>query len=431
MYESFYEELEKLGKEGKKPEPKPLFSAPVTAHEFGHASRHDERKYPGLRHAIETGVRLGGFGGMVGSILAGRPLLAASMAGVGQLPTLVEEAGATMRGLKALKESEKYDEEELKRARNVLLHAGATYLGAALGRVGTAALAGHLVKASPSSEKLEAGIVGTIMGPAGLGPQLGAALAGIGLHQHIDSSPTITARDAEQLKKQIGSVAVFNRLKDKHKKDAGFYLPPDPDRLGLLLSKENLEKMIRDATHKGTTGQARKSVDIGGVFVPAIKKTKSKTAAAKKPKKEEKSFGKRLGKKLGLGAASLAVAAPIAALAMGKKNRGKIKDAWKGFGDVGSRRIHVSARPLHEHHTAGYAKLMDEIHQGNQKAMADMEQRLADLRASRAHHSQARVIDIDPHTGEVSKTKKSSAEGMPHETLARKQDWASVAAALV
>jgi hypothetical protein len=399
MYPSFHEELEKLGKEeAKKPSAVPLFSAPVLAHELGHASRQEERKYPGLRRALETGIQLGGFGGMIAGIATGRPLLAASMAGIGKLPVLVEEAGATIRGLKALKESGKYTPEELVKARNVLLHAGATYLGGALGRAGGAALGAALVKGNLSKSldpDAARAVVGGAIAAPWIAPMIGASLAGIGLIKHIDKGPTLKSDRAEQLRKQMAVAAILNRLKDKHKEEAGFYMPPDPDALHILTPRKSIESALQSITHGESKAKIKKSLDIGGVFVPSIKKTKSKTAAAKKEKKpEQKSFGRRLGKKLGLGAVSLGVAAPIVAAAIGKKGRGKVVDALKRA--VSKSSPATGRIPIDELEGAGYQVFRPQA--------------------------------FNPHRMNI---KKSSADTLPHEKLSEAQHWASVAAALV
>lgn len=329
-------ELEKLGQEPaleEKPEPV-RYSLPIAAHEMGHAASYEGRRFPGLRHALERGLRWGGLGGEISGVIQGRPLLAAGMAGVRNLPTLVEEAGASLRANKALKESG-MSPEDLSASRKQLLHAGATYLGGALGEVGgiagSAALAHPLYRAAErldSPDVAGTGGLGLLALPF-VGAGVGASLAGIGFKKRMRGAPLAPVDKLDQLRQAMGVKARIHRLAEEGEgKDfggGGAYVHTEPDLVSAPSREEKSE--FQKMLHQGTPEQVKEIIDRGGILLSSVKPPKAKKKMAEAKKKP--SLIGRVGKKIGLGALSTAVAAPIVLATIPKEYRQRMFGAIK------------------------------------------------------------------------------------------------------
>jgi len=330
-------QLEKRGQEAApvvEPE-QPQYNLPIAAHELGHAARFEGRRFPGLRHALERGLRWGGLGGEISAVVQGRPLLAAGMAGLRNLPELVEEAGASLRADKALREAG-VSPEDLSASRKHLLHAGSTYLGGALGEAGgiagSAALSKKLISLIRSGqippEAIRGPVGAGLLLPPLIGTAAGAGLANIGYNKRMQKGPSTDMATIEKMRQAMGVKAGLHRAAEvgegKNFGGGGAYIHKLPD-----LVNEPSEEEIEETTkllHGGTEDQVRDIINRGGIMLSAIH-PKKKTAAAEEKKP---SLAHRVGKKLGLGALSTAVAAPIVFATLPKGTReavyGKIRE---------------------------------------------------------------------------------------------------------
>lgn len=196
--------------------------------------------------------------GMVGGAMAAiknRPGLAALATGAGFLPILAEEAGASFRGMRALRESGKFSEEELRKARNTLYKAFGTYLSTVAGITGSIAGLGARSR------------VGRILGEAA--PALGS-LGALGLAAaaaaSIEGSPKLTKEDAEKIRAGMGVKAKIYPSSAKEEggrwKELGaFYMPPTKNKIVQMLAERGVGK------HVPSQKDMKKMFEEGGVVV--------------------------------------------------------------------------------------------------------------------------------------------------------------------
>jgi len=318
--------------------------------------------------------------------------MAAGMAGLRHLPTLVEEAGASLRGLKAMKESGQYSPEELKSARNLLLHAGGTYLGGALGEAAGAAGAAKLWPALRKArlDPQGSGAISAALPLAGL--SLGSGLPHIGLKKHMRGGSLISPEQAEEMRTAMGAKAGLHRLGPVGSKAIGSaYARFDPESLHTPSDKEIAE--LGKIVHKGTPEVGQDIVNRGGVLLEPLKPLKKAAEAKKEP--ERKPFSHRLVKKLGLGALSLGVAAPIIYASLPPTAKQKVRERLGGAFSKVTGKIAIKHVPAEKFRAAG-------LHPGS-----------TDYK---------RVIEIAKNAGVLD---------LRHEKLASDQHWSAVAAALV
>lgn len=298
------------------------FRAAETAHEMGHATDFEGRRSPALRRALERGLWLGGKGSSLLAQARGRP----AMAAIGELaagaPELYSEGTASVRGLRALKESGKYTPEELSKMRNTLLWAGGTYLAPRLVDAGFSAGVATAQKRHPVfMSTLKEAIKQDPTGAIGLGVAYGGAkriakvLVGAPLGAGFVSSsrkgPPMTPAEAAALKKQMGVSGQIYEAKPEIMGENAAYMPGGQN-YGLF--KPNKERMLNELlTTEEDKGKQKKKVQQilteGGVILP-----KTKKAAAKDEwKKPPPSMGKRVAKGLGVGALALGTAGGLMA----------------------------------------------------------------------------------------------------------------------
>ena len=368
------------------------YSAPISAHELGHAHNYEHSLSPTLKAGIEGGARWGGRLGEIASIIRSKPGLAALTSGLANLPNLVEEGRASLKGYKALKESGRYTPEELAKSRGTLLRAGGTYLAGSLADVGSAALmALPQLRDVPPHLKLVAGM---------LPGQLASHYLYKSMMRQGTEAPRLTSKETEALKKQMElSVPIHRGSRVMAEGGGAAYVEPDQDSIIPFLRR--LQVMgVKSLKHKGTDQEAKDILRGGGVLLPVMgeyertvkkwDKGKKKTAA----KDDKPDVGKRIKKKLKRGLISAAIAAPIAYAALGKRGRSGLKRLIKNRG------------------SSSYSAPVPRL------KVVRKELDVSDL------NRQIHELNTSLH-------KKGSAETLPHEKLAMMRHWSSVAAALV
>tara|TARA_B100001123_G_scaffold235179_3_gene263789 strand:- start:6555 stop:7523 length:969 start_codon:yes stop_codon:yes gene_type:complete len=119
------------------------YGAALTAHELGHASLRRNKvlsaiakgRAPGALLASAAGIQAA-FGDPDSSLSKKTPYIQAA----GFAPMAIDEAGATYKGLKALKKTKALNPAQYRAARALLLRAGGTYAAAVGGAMGASAL---------------------------------------------------------------------------------------------------------------------------------------------------------------------------------------------------------------------------------------------------------------------------------------------------
>lgn len=180
-HSSFFDELAKIA-EAK-------YRLSVGAHELGHAKDFEQSRAPGLRKALDIAVPLAGLGGVAYGQVTGNPVAATLGAAATAIPTLVREGTASYHAMKAMRQTGKFTDEDLKKARGQLLRAGGTYLASAIGLIGSAAAA------SSNNPK----VVGAASVPMALGG-LSALGLGASMVAGLEGSPKVSKEDLEALR---------------------------------------------------------------------------------------------------------------------------------------------------------------------------------------------------------------------------------------
>jgi hypothetical protein len=247
--ESFFNELEKIG-EG--------YSAPTLAHELGHAQRAEKGWSPKAEQVLRMAAPVAGTAGSIYGVLKRKPLLAGSLSLLGSAPLLVEEAGASLRGYKALKKIG-LSESDLKQARKVMMKAFGTYGshagGSALGSAGAALIFDKSIKhGNPvlaSMGPTLAKIIGMSSG-AVIGKKLNESM-----RRGIKKSKKLTSDELEALR---NIMALKTKVYEGKKNAPEFYI-----------SKDTLFRKARGQVLKGFLKNPREVKELnskGGIILP-------------------------------------------------------------------------------------------------------------------------------------------------------------------
>lgn len=223
MFSPFYQELAKIGAAKKKPKARPKgYAASVLAHELGHAQDFEGRSLPKLRRSVETGVAIGGTLGSLGAAIAGRPGTAALLQMGSTVPTLLDEARASFRGVRALERDGRFSAEEKKKMRKHLYAAGGTYLAQAGISTGMMAGLGELRRVGAFDGKVKPGRI--IAGAAGLvALPLLSRWAQKSFKESSKQVPILTDRNATRLRKDMKVRAQI--YEGKNLKGNAMYIP--------------------------------------------------------------------------------------------------------------------------------------------------------------------------------------------------------------
>jgi hypothetical protein len=246
--------------------------AALLAHELGHAQSAERTKYPKLRSALEAASVLGGAVGGAAYMLKGRPIPAAIASTMIMAPTLIEEARASIKGVRALKNTNSFSTKELKAMRGQLLSAYGTYAAVAGGLVGSTAAWAKAIQGKKNSHWH------ALLSPASL---LTAEILKKGLVKRFrgqgNRTPIIRSADAKTLrgamkvkagiyngKPNLPGTALYVR-KNKFKSD----------NIRKAFASE-IAKLLKDGDKKQRESAARKMLREGGVIVsPSKLKRKS------------------------------------------------------------------------------------------------------------------------------------------------------------
>lgn len=229
------------------------YSAPVLAHELGHATRllTPEGKVHTRRM---VGYSLGPAIGVLAAypfMLKGKALGAAASIGLGFSPMLLEEGLASKRAVKGLRDMG-YSEKDVAKAKKQLTTAFATYAG------NTAALTGVFSTAALSA----AGKINPTLG-------LGIGMGGLGANmlfrryakKHLDKKTLkITSENSHKLKDMMG---VHKNVGFHHTKgtSSGAAFMPPPFKLFRPVAEATLKNTLRDPK------EATKLIRQGGVLI--------------------------------------------------------------------------------------------------------------------------------------------------------------------
>lgn len=238
----------------------------IGAHEHGHALNAERSRYPRLRSVAvsagpSVGLGLGIAGGLVarakGGAAAGT-IVGAGVSGLGSLPQLIEEYQATKNGLKAMRDSGKYSEEEYARAKRYLDSAYKTYISSALSR---AAVSGGVGSGRPDVAGVLIG--GSLLENARRARRSKEELVGA-------RGGARELRDVRRLAKQMGSSASTQFAKQpKGDMPSAFYAAPHAHVEKLVSEKEYRKVLERSAHGKHDIDR---TVTHGGVYIPAADK---------------------------------------------------------------------------------------------------------------------------------------------------------------
>jgi hypothetical protein len=240
--QAFFEELEKVA----------AYRAGIGAHELGHAKDYEGTRFPKIRGWARPVGSLGGLAAGIVLSSQGHPGLGALVTGLGQVPTLADEAIASYSAMKELKASGKLSVKELKTARNQLLQAGATYLSGAVASAGAAASFGG------GRNSAQVGRIAALAGTAGNLSMIGV------LSKTLGKSPKISKANLEKLRKQMGVKAqIYER-----KRDAGplaelgaYYASKPTGKVSKWLTKKQIKGHV-------TNKQLQQILREGGVVLP-------------------------------------------------------------------------------------------------------------------------------------------------------------------
>lgn len=237
-----------------------IYDPGVTAHEAGHVRLH--KKSPLVTAARVGGTALAALGPAVylGTQIARDKSVKAwpitAMVAGGMVPVLADEGYASLRGYQALKESGKYNKEELKQMRHKLLAAGGTYA-----MLPAAALATQAVISGSKKKGLSR--------PAELALALGIPLAmTAGTHlltqkMREEKGPAVSAREAKAIAQKIApGVDVY--ATDTPIPQGSFAVP----KLPKWMHKDNIEAMkplLRNPKDR------KRIVEKGGIMIAPIR----------------------------------------------------------------------------------------------------------------------------------------------------------------
>lgn len=231
------------------------YNLPLAAHELGHAQIYERSKLPkSVRDNLPGITRLGTLTGALGAAGAGSPVGAGVLTAVGELPTLIEEGRASLRGLKALREEGKITPQEYGASKKFLGKAFGTYAARSLGTVGALSSLGIWDKYPGAATLLS-------LSSAGLGVA-GSSLLKKSLSKDIKHLPMGDLRRTEQLRDRMGvtagiapinlSAAAKRRLTKDEIASFGAYIRPGRDAAGYLKILTGLKgKERKSAAEKG------------------------------------------------------------------------------------------------------------------------------------------------------------------------------------
>jgi hypothetical protein len=264
-YTGLFDELSKLAAKE--------YRAGLSAHELGHAQDYEHSAIPTLR---TFGRAYGPVMGLAGNTMAsalGHPLIGAGIGLVGEVPTLVDEALATYNGLKALKESGKLTDEQLRKARNQLLQAGGTYASGAVGNILAGTAAGMVFKGTGGNRAaaMMAAVVPEVAGILGAHAIVERAI------KETPGTPRIPKKSLDALKKLMKVKAeIYQRKLQKGERKGvrsewGAFMMPGSKH-------EFMREMVRDEVKQSLEPRDKKKLEKilreGGVFLRPVEKKK-------------------------------------------------------------------------------------------------------------------------------------------------------------
>lgn len=226
----------------------------IAAHEMGHARDYETSSVPRLRTALRA---LGPLAGTIGGLVLahkGHRGLGALAAGAGFVPMLADEAIASFKGMKTLRERKKFTPEQLSGMRNQLLKAFGTYAATTAGVAGAVAAAGT---------KMPHEI-----------PMLAGGLTALGLGAHmaatLEDTPKENMKSLDQMRKGMGVKAgIYERQVLPHEGLGGrwselgaFYTQPLKSKIMRVLAEKELGDMIKNQK------KLDKVIAEGGVVLP-------------------------------------------------------------------------------------------------------------------------------------------------------------------
>jgi Putative neutral zinc metallopeptidase len=236
------------------------------AHEHGHALNAERSRYPRLRSLAVSlgptaGTGLGIVGGLAartkGGALAGTAV-GVGVSGLGSLPQLIEEYQASKNGLKAMRDSGKYSEEEYTQAKRYLDGAYKTYISSALSR---AALAGGVGSGRPD-------VAVTLLGGALVENARRARKAREELSGARGGSRDV--REVRDLSRRMGTNATTQFAKQKRGDlPSAYYAAPHAHIENVVKEKEYARLL-----NKGAHGKhdVQSTLTRGGVYLPPPEK---------------------------------------------------------------------------------------------------------------------------------------------------------------
>jgi hypothetical protein len=237
------------------------------------------------------------------------------MAALGELassaPDLYDEAVATKRGLRALKDSGKYTPAEIKKARNTLIWGGGTYGAHALAdaaiSAGTSSF-NQLAKQTDSPEVAVGATLAPMLAKRLVKPMITGAVSAA-FTRSAKKSPVITPAEAEGLRRQMGVRAQIYEADPEILEDNAAYVRGGGHRGPLRgFRQASVETLLAEKDRKKRTGQASEVLRRGGVLLP-----KTASVAADEWEKDPPSLGKRIAKGVGLGALTVGTAGGLIA----------------------------------------------------------------------------------------------------------------------
>ena len=250
------DELEKIS---KKQEPWASRTA-IAAHEMGHAQDYERTRIPGLRTAGRVIGPIAGFAGGVAVSRKVHPLAGAGVAALGMAPMLADEAIASFKAMKELRNSKKFSQDEIKKMRGQLMRAGGTYLSSAAGLSGAAAALG---RGKPDLAELS--LIAGSLGSLGLATSMAAGL---------EEAPKSDKAQLEALRKQMGIKGSLYRAKEIPGRGMGgrwselgaFYMPKTKSKLWRMYQERNIGDLV-----EGEPKKLQKLLSEGGVVLPRAK----------------------------------------------------------------------------------------------------------------------------------------------------------------